>query len=52
MDCIKDESVKIDLRTVLEEADMARFAPSADIAPDKLYNKAVELIQKTEDLKA
>ncbi|MEQ8910072.1 MAG: BatD family protein [Vicingaceae bacterium] len=41
-----------DLKNTLESAEMARFAPSSAVAPDKLYQDAMELISKTENRKA
>lgn len=41
-----------ELKGSLEAAEMARFAPSAAIAPAKLYEDAINLIQKTENRNA
>lgn len=41
-----------DLKTALEAAEMARFAPASAIPAEQLYNDAIALISKTENRKA
>lgn len=43
-------AVQEEVKTVLSEAEMARFAPSSEISPNSLYERAVEIISKTEAL--
>lgn len=44
------EEVKSKLSQVLDEAEMARFAPASVINDQKLYESAVEVISQTENL--
>ena len=44
------DTVQVEVKTVLEEAEMARFAPSSEISPSALYERAVNIISKTEAL--
>lgn len=44
------EVIKSQLIKVLEEAEMARFAPSSSINDQALYDSAVEIISQTESL--
>jgi len=44
------EAIKSQLIKVLEDAEMARFAPSSSINDQALYDSAVEIISQTESL--
>jgi hypothetical protein len=48
----KENSAELreELRSTLEEAEMARFAPSSSINADQLYNNSVNIISKMENL--
>ena len=43
-----EEAVKNEVKLILDETEMARFAPSSGINPSILYEKASSLIQKLE----
>ena len=45
------EEIRNEIRTVLEEAEMARFAPESSINATILYEKSADIIRKMEDLK-
>lgn len=50
IELINDTAIAQELKVVLDEAEMARFAPSASISAEDLYQKSIEIISKTEDL--
>jgi len=43
-----DNELQHEVKLVLEEADMARFAPDSSINPTILYEKSAEIISKME----
>lgn len=50
VDLVNDDTIATELKIVLDEAEMARFAPSSSISETDLYEKAVNIISKTEGL--
>lgn len=45
------ESIRTEVKNVLEEAEMARFSANSEVDTQALYNKAEQIISKTENLK-
>ncbi len=43
-------AVQVEVKSVLEEAEMARFASTSSTEPNALYNKSIEIIRTIENL--
>lgn len=50
VELIDNKEIGNELKLVLDEAEMARFAPSAGGSPSDLYQKAISVISKTEGI--